>query len=149
MEKVPVYILTVICLAIFLAACNRKTKTEKTQSIDTTNPIEELAKKNFESDYKLTYNSTNEYVLVSKEYKIKKSDPMPTIRFELVQVEPLESLMTDAIPGGEIIWEDDFVLKVISKRGIPNPEGTGGPKTYRYHAKNRKKYSGNFFKNKN
>ena len=128
----------------FTLSCNGTKKTTSTENIPNSDWVEEFAKNKFEDEYVTDYNSTSEFVVVSKAYKIKPSDPLPTIRFHILENGTKEELFMDAVPGGEVKWIEEFVVEVISKRVIPNPEESSGPKTYKYHVKNRKRFTDGF-----
>ncbi len=149
MRTFLIHILSGLLLTSLLScSCGKKSNSPAIESLN--DPLIEYSNKLFVSDYNIDYNETNEYVIISKAYKNKPSDPFPTIRFEILLAKPLELLFKDAVPGGKVTWVEDYIAEVISYRVIPSPDDTNtGPKTYRYHAKNRKKYSGAFLRNKN
>jgi len=141
-----------LVFGIFLVfSCTRKGQTNLINSEkDNANlEVSNYAKEKFDTNYVIKYNETKEYVIIAKFQKVRPSDLNPTIRFEILQVNPLESIFQDAVAQGEFEWEDTYVVKVKSNQGIPDPNGKVEKKTYRYHAKNRKKYSGGFLNNKN
>lgn len=133
-----------------MACSSQKKKTLSTEKAPSTeSQIEAFAKKRFNSDYLLSYNKPKDYVMIYKLFKIKPSDPMPTIQYEILELKTMESIFSDAVPKGEVEWEEDYILKATSKAGIPGPDGQTGKSTYRYHVKNRKKYSGGFMNKDN
>lgn len=145
-------ILGLLCcsLLFILVAC----KTNKNSSADSDNAtknsaIKKMAQERFGDDYLLDYNETKEYVLIKKLQKVKPSDLTPTIRFEVVELKSMESQFSDAVAEGEVVWEESYIVRATSYSGIPDPEGNSGKNVYRYHAKNKKKYSGGFFNKKN
>ena len=131
-------------------ACNKNTSELTTQKTEEISEIKALAAKNFGEDYILTYNKTKDHVLVSRSYTVRKTDPYKTLRIEILKVNPLESIFTDAIRGGEAVWQADHVLKVTGMKGIPNNEkpGNNGP-GYSYDVLKKRKFTGGFFNAKN
>jgi len=136
---------------IFVFSCTRKSQANlvKSENDNSDLKVSNYAKEKLDTNYVIEYNETREYAIIAKYQKIRPSDLNPTVRFEILQVNPLESIFQDAVPQGEFEWEDTYVVKVKSHQGIPDPNGKVEKKTYRYHAKNRKKYSGGFLNNKN
>lgn len=131
--------LTIISSFIFLFSCNKGVKPKP-------DPVKHYAEKRFGNDYLYDYNATKEFVILSKFYKIKPSDPFPTLRFEVMEVKSMEVIFNDNLRGGKVLWIKDFILETDALKGIPGPEGQNPKdKTYRYHVKNRKKFSGGFF----
>ena len=122
----------------------------KQQQNDETVPAwQELALTRLGSPYDSHLNESGDYVLVFKKFLTRSQDPYPTVRFFIFDIDHAELIYENTEPGGEVKWESDDVVVVRSKIIIPNPDHpTNDEHIYRYHVKNRKKYSGKFFKNK-
>ena len=138
-----------IVFTLLFISCNQKTKAILKSENQTNSELEKLAVKNFQNSFELSYNHSKDFVLISKAYSTKTNDAFPSLRLELVQLKPFESLFTDVVRGGKAIWEEDYILKVDGIGGIPNPNNASqSSNTYRYHALNRKKYSKGIFQAK-
>ena len=132
---------------VLLVSCNKSSKKATADAPSSGDVLRDYASQKLGEDYKVIFNKSNEFAAISAEHKIKPSDPLPTIKFEVVQITPFESIFADVVPGGSLKWADEYILEVTSKVGAPpQQDEVGGPKTYQYHAKNRKKFSGPFFK---
>jgi len=109
-------------------------------------PVQQYAAERFGNDYLQNYNETKEFVVLSKLYKIKPSDPFPTLRFEVLEVKSMEVIFNDNLRGGKVSWIRDYILEAEALKSIPGPDGQGSKdNTYRYHVQNRKKFTGGFF----
>lgn len=140
----------ILLSACILFSCNKHTSKPSSQTTQMNKEVHEIATKNFGEDYTLTYNDNKEYVLISKTYTTRKTDPDKTLRIEVLKVKPLESIFTDAIYGGKADWKESYVLMVTGKKGIPNPNNPDkDAPSYNYDVINKKKFKGGFFNAKN
>lgn len=139
------YLPLLICIMAF--QCNSPKQVNESAVKENEKAVSTIAKEQYGSDFQILYNKPKDFVILSKAYKRKASDPFPTMRFQILRCSDREVLFRDAVPAGSVQWEDDQVVHVRSKQGIPDPE-TGKPKRidYRYNVETQKKYSGNFFK---
>lgn len=139
-----------LVLVVFSFSCKSGHKANVESHLGRDNQINEYALGEFGEDYIVNYNTTSEFVLISKLHKRKPSDISPTIRFQILTVDSLENIYSDSVMKGKVAWIDDFIIEVNSERGIPGPDDqTKDAMSYKYHVINRKKYSGGFLKNKN
>ncbi len=107
----------------------------------------ERAQAQFGSSYEHTYNADENFVLVFKKISTRPADAYPTLRFFIFDIQADEVIFDKTEIGGKAEWENPEVVKVTTRMGIPNPNsGNNGQNVYRYHVKNRKKYSGSFLK---
>lgn len=138
----------ILLVTLLVISCKTKKNVEVKDMGDKT-AIDKIAEEKYGKDYLLDYNETKEYVIIKKLKKIRPSDLTPTVKLEIFKLKTMESLFSDTVPRGEVEWEETYVVKVTSFAGIPDPDGNSGKSVYRYHAKNKKKYSGGFFNKKN
>ncbi|NNF21966.1 MAG: hypothetical protein HKN67_08485 [Saprospiraceae bacterium] len=128
-----------ITLGTIVISCNNRLKPES-------DPLKEYAIDRFGEGYLQDFNQTNEYVILSKQYKIRPSDPFPTLRFEVLEIKNMEVIFNDNLRDGEASWIKDYIIEVKSLKGIPGPEGQNTKdNTYRFNVQNRKKFTGGFF----
>ena len=152
MNKYIAFFFALSSIVVLADSC-KSSKDTTSQPTTETDPLdkldlEEIAQAKFGSSFDLQYNSSKSFVLVSKKLKTRPNDAYPTVRFFIYETRTKEIIYENTEAGGTVEWESDDVILVTSKNVIPNPNGSSGPKTYRYDTKTRKKYSGKFLKNK-
>lgn len=138
----PLFIILLACLSCNSSKPPVPTPTEPSKLI-------ELAETKLGSPYNVIKNETEAYAIVSKELRSRPNQAYPTLRFFIMDLKTDEVVYENTELGGEIVWETEYIVKVTSNSGIPNPDAGNGQTTYRYHVKNKKKFSGKFLKNRN
>jgi hypothetical protein len=145
--KIFSFVVLSFVVMIFESSCKCQDKNMKSEESTMNKPVEDFAIQKFVDGYTIDYNTNNEYAIVSKMIKTKPNDIFPTVSFYIVEIETMEILFKDVVPRGKVFWTEDYIVELKSENGIPNSDGeTQNSKAYKYHVKNRKKYSGSFLK---
>ena len=109
-------------------------------------PVQKYAAEKFGSGFVYDYNENKDFVILSKSFKNKQSDPFPTLRFEVLEVANMEVIFNDNLRGGKVSWIRDYILEAESMKGIPNPDDPDNDDNiYRYNVQTRKKFKDGFF----
>ena len=129
---------TLLCL-LPIFSCNKGVKPQP-------DPVQEYAADKFGNGFVYDYNESKDYVILSKTYKNKESDPFPTLRFEVLELANMEVIFNDNLRGGKVSWIRDYILEAESMKGIPNPDDPDNDdNVYRYNVQKKKKFTDGFF----
>lgn len=149
MNKEVFCCIVIPCLFVFMA-CKACKKDAEAMKNDRDLQVKEKAMENLGTDATVIYNPTEEFALITKEYKSRPADIFPTLRFEILELDSMRTIFSDIVMRGKVVWIEDYVLDVSSEKGMPGPDGKiKDALHYRYHVKNRKKYSGGFMMRNN
>ncbi len=140
-------------ISMFVLLIALSCRSKKEASISTSpryTAIGNYAQDLYGADYLLSFNCDSSYVVVYTYLKNRPSDVSPTLNYQILQCSPLEIIHKDIVPRAQFAWVDSYTIEVEAEKGISSKDEESIQAIfYRYHAKNRKKYTPGVFGNKN
>ena len=106
------FILQLLFLIFFFSACfcPKKSHTSHTGKLS----LEDIAKSKFHNKYKIVYNGTKEFALVTKRYK-KLTEPIPNLMFFVVSKADMKQVFSDTLIAGDVYWLNKYVIRATER----------------------------------
>ena len=139
---------SLITCMLFVMSCKCSKDNEK--AVEPTQgrlmDVNTYAKLEFGEDHTIVHNSLEDYVLIYQMIKNRPNAVYSTVRYHILELKSMELVYQDNVPRAEISWIEDYVVEIKAEKGIPGPDGQEAKDpSYKYHVKNRKKFSGGLF----
>lgn len=76
--------------------------------------IEDIAKERFIEKYKIIYNKTNEFVLVTKSHK-EVTQSIPDLVFIILSTQTHKTIFEDTLKAGDVYWLNNFAIRATER----------------------------------
>ena len=126
------YSLSVIFLISFLFACHCEKKLVN-KNFSHLN-IRKIAKQKYGDNYKLAYNKSREYVLITHREK-NTLKIIPDLSFFVYSLDKAKTVFSDTLNSGNVFWSGDTTIKAIE---YDNKAETTIKNTYIYDVKSQR-----------
>lgn len=101
----------VILVTLFSSCfCTKKSDTSQTRKLS----VEDIAKSKFIDNYKIIYNSTEEFALVTKRHK-ELAEPLPNIMFFVISNAEKKQVFSDTLIAGDVYWLNKYVIRATER----------------------------------
>ena len=112
------YVIPTLLLSCSPKVSDQMTKTAETAEVSMEEKINALAAKQFESGYKITYNSSKTFALVSKSFQTRKNEAFATLSLLIYDGVGEEIVFQETIPKASASWISDEEVEVSVVSGM-------------------------------
>ncbi len=101
-----IFLLVIILFLLQSCICNKN----KYSNTSNKASLEEVAKHQFGDGFKIIYNNTKEYALITKSHK-ELTQPIPDLMYSVYSLKTKENIISDTLTAGDVYWLNDFVIR--------------------------------------
>ena len=101
---------TIAIFTFVSCKCVERTQVKKHEIIS----INDIAKNAFVDDYKIVYNKTKEYALITKSFR-KLTEPIPNLMFFVYSKPEHKKIISDTLTAGDVYWFNDFAIRATER----------------------------------
>ncbi|NRB50090.1 MAG: hypothetical protein HRU41_20605 [Saprospiraceae bacterium] len=114
------WIASLCVVSTLVLSCSQKISNQvaKTDEVSMEEKINALAAKQFESGYKIAYNASKTFALVSKSFKTRKNETFATLSLLIYDGAGAEIIFQETIPKASASWISDEEVEVSVVSGM-------------------------------
>ena len=109
MKRIKI-LFTITIFTFVSCKCVELTQVKKHEIIS----INDIAKNAFVDDYKIVYNKTKEYALITKSFR-KLTEPIPNLMFFVYSKPEHKKIISDTLTAGDVYWFNDFAIRATER----------------------------------